>query len=78
MIRNILNVPINVMACYNDLSLTSTINLIKKETKELLKLFTNRKELIKEYNVSPKTLIKYVDSNKVWRGKYIITSNPMF
>jgi hypothetical protein len=54
------------------------VYLYDNENKELLQIFTNHKELIKEYNVSPKTLIKYLDSGKVWRRQYFITSNPMF
>lgn len=52
--------------------------LYDSESKELVQFFTSRTEFIKEYKVSPKTVIKYLDSGLVWRDKYLITSKPMF
>nr|YP_009568485.1 hypothetical protein [Drechslerella brochopaga]QBL02565.1 hypothetical protein [Drechslerella brochopaga] len=43
-----------------------TLNLIKK--------YSKHEEMITELKVSPKTIIKYKDTDQVFRGKYIITS----
>lgn len=47
----------------------STLNLIKK--------YSRQGEMIEELQVSFKTIIKYRDSGKVFRGKYLVSSKLM-
>lgn len=47
----------------------NTLILIAKYPKQL--------DLIKELKISTKTVVKYKDSGKVFRDKYIITSKPI-
>jgi group I intron endonuclease len=42
-----------------------SVYLYNYETKELFKVFFNQKEFIKEYNVSSKTVIKYLKSKEI-------------
>lgn len=53
------------------------VYLYDSDTKELISVFSSQKELIEEFNVSPKTVIKYLKSGKIWRDKYIISSNVL-
>jgi group I intron endonuclease len=57
--------------------LCQPVYLYDNETKELINMFSSRKEFIEEYNVSSKTVVKFIKSGKIWRDKYIITNNVL-
>ena len=48
--------------------------LYDANTFKLIAKFTSHKNLIKEFKISTKTVIKYKDSGKIFRNKYIISS----
>lgn len=51
-----------------------SVFLYDANTFELIGEFSKQADLIKELNISSKTLIKYRDSGMVFRDRYIISS----
>lgn len=51
--------------------------LYDANTFKLIAKYTSHKDLIKEFKLSTKTVIKYKDSGKVFRNKYIISSTKL-
>jgi group I intron endonuclease len=53
---------------------SKTVYLYDAHTFKLISKFSRNGDLVKELNISSKTLIKYKDSGMVFRDKYLITS----
>lgn len=53
---------------------SKTVYLYDAHTSRLICKFSKHGDLVKELNISSKTLIKYKDSGVIFRDKYIITS----
>lgn len=53
---------------------SKSIYLYDANTFKLINKYDKHKDIIKDLNISPKTLVKYKNSGKVFRGKYIWTS----
>lgn len=53
---------------------SKTVYLYDAHTFKLISKFSRHGDLVKELNISSKTLIKYKDSGMVVRDKYLITS----
>jgi len=54
--------------------LSKELFLYEAKTFNLIKKYSKQEELVKELNVSWKTVIKYRDSGDIFRDKYILTS----
>ena len=52
---------------------SKTVYLYDAYTSKLISKFSRHGDLVKELNISSKTLIKYKDSYNIFRNKYIIT-----
>jgi group I intron endonuclease len=53
---------------------SKSIYLYDANTFKLINKYDKHKDIIKDLNISPKTLVKYKDSGKVFKDKYIWTS----
>jgi group I intron endonuclease len=51
------------------------VYLYDSDTKNLLNVYSSRKDFIKEHKVSSKTVVKYIKSGEIWRNKFIISSH---
>jgi hypothetical protein len=58
-------------------AISKSIYLYDANSFSLIAKYSNQKDLIKELGIAPKTILKYRDSGKVFREKYIITSKPI-
>ena len=54
---------------------SKSIYLYDANTLKLIKKYDKHKDIIQDLTVSSKTIVKYKDSGKVFRSKYIITSS---
>ena len=53
---------------------SKTVYLYDAHTSKSISNFSRSGDLVKELNISSKTLIKYKDSGVIFRDKYLITS----
>lgn len=53
---------------------SKSIYLYDANTLKLVAEYKRHKDLVKAYNISSKTLIKYKNTGKVFKNKYIISS----
>lgn len=55
---------------------TQNLHVYNANTLSLIKKFDKHQDLVKSFNVSPKTVVKYKDSGKPYKN-YIFSSTPL-
>lgn len=56
---------------------SKSVYLYDANTLSLIAKYDRHKDLVEELKISTKTLVKYKDSGKVFRDKYILSSLPL-
>jgi hypothetical protein len=58
-------------------AISKPIYLYDVYTLSLIVKYTKQRDLVKEFKIAPKTIIKYRDSGMIYKEKYIIRSKPI-